>query len=122
MAVKDVVKYYAEVKNQYKFLNDKLEKLTEEINNKMAPPELLERLKNEIQPLKNNYQTLSYIMYLLNKPKRHSKELKYNKQCEKILRQIEEKNTKEGKLKENEDVLSKVTFEHLSASSTSFDK
>ena len=114
MAVKDVVKYYHEIQGQYQSLNNKLIKLTEEINNNLAPPELYERLEKEIQPLKNNYQTISYIMYLLNKPTRRSKEFKYNKQSEKLLKQIDLKNTAEGKINENNRILSKISFEELS--------
>ena len=65
-------------------------------------------MKKMIEPLKNNYMTLSYIMFLFNKPKRKKKEKKYIQQNKKLLNNIPEKNTKEGIIKENKEVISSI--------------
>ena len=67
-------------------------------------------LKQLIEPIKNNYQTLSYIIYLLNKPQRNDKvkQAKYAKQHKKDISFIDQKFTKDGILKQNQDTLSKI--------------
>ena len=52
--------------------------------------------------------TLSYIMFLFNKPKRKKKEKKYIQQNKKLLSTIPEKNTKEGIIQENKQVISSI--------------
>ena len=108
MAVKDVKKYYEEVTSQYMEMRDELrefEKLAEE---NMFEPERIDAIKESIQPLMRNYEVLSYVMYLLNKPSRKSKEKAYEKRSRKILNEVTEKNTEKGVLQENCDVINNL--------------
>ena len=42
-------------------------------------------MKLIITPVKQNYETLSYFMYLLNQPNKKSKQLTYKKQNKKLV-------------------------------------
>lgn len=42
-------------------------------------------MKLIIAPVKQNYETLSYFMYLLNQPNKKSKQLTYKKQNKKLV-------------------------------------
>ena len=105
MAVKDVVEYYNQVANQYTLLIEDLKDFEKECQEGIVEPEKLDQIKDNIQPLINNYNTLSYIMFLLNQPTRKEKIPKYKKQNKKFLENIEHQFTKDGIIEENESVL-----------------
>lgn len=105
MAVKDVVEYYKQVANQYTLLIEDLKDFERECQEGIVEPEKLDQIKDNIQPLINNYNTLSYIMFLLNQPVRKEKIPKYKKQSKKFLEKIEHQFTKDGIIEENESVL-----------------
>ena len=68
MSVKDVKLYYDEVCQQRQEMLDEIHDFEIECQKGLIEPERLDQIKETIQPLLNNYQTLSYIMFLLNKP------------------------------------------------------
>ena len=80
MAKRHVIDYYNKVADQFSQLLLELKSFEEEANKGLFPPERLDEIKKIIQPLKSNYETLSYIIFLLNMPNRKSKESKYRKQ------------------------------------------
>lgn len=93
MSVKHLAQYYNEVTNQYQEMLDELRDMESYFSEGMVSPEMLENMKKLIQPIKENYERISWIMYLLNKPsdkKTKKKKDKYNKEA-----------TKKYKLKEN---------------------
>lgn len=108
MSVKDVKAYYDEVCQQRQEMLNELKDFEKECEQGLIEPERLEKIKETIQPLLNNYQTLSYIMFLLNKPVKREKEEKYLKQSKKLLNSIDKEFTKEGILNENQ-----TTIENL---------
>ena len=77
MAKRHVEEYYDQVCNQWLAMQNELNDFAEEARKGLFPPEKLEDIKKSIQPLKTNYETLSYIMFLLNMPNRKKKERKY---------------------------------------------
>ena len=77
MAKRHVEEYYNTVCNQWLAMQNELNDFAEEARKGLFPPERLEQIKETIQPIKTNYETLSYIMYLLNMPNRKEKESKY---------------------------------------------
>lgn len=79
MAVKDVVRYYNEIADQYLEMQEELNDFTELAKQGMFEPERLEAIEKSVEPLKTNYERISYIMFLLNKPARKEKQNKYNK-------------------------------------------
>ena len=85
MSRKDFDKYFQQVCNQFFSLNEVFDELSNELSKGMVEPERVEQLKLTIEPVKQSYQTLSYIKYLLDKPNRKSKQARYDKSCKKVL-------------------------------------
>ena len=108
MALKDIINYYNEICDQYHDLLTEIRDFEEEAKKGLIEPERLDEIKKTIQPLIANYQTLSYIMFLLNKPVKKEKHKKYEKQNTKILKQIAYKNTKAGLLETNNNTINEV--------------
>lgn len=105
LARKHLVDYYNTVAEQWVVLKADLADFEQECREGIIEPEKLEQIKENIQPLLNNYETLSYIMFLLNKPAKKEKEKRYVQQNKKFLKSIDPKFTKEGLIEENKNVL-----------------
>ena len=108
MAVKHIVEYYNQVCDQYLLLQEELKDFQKEVENGLVEPERIETLKQVIEPVKNNYMTLSWIMYLLNQPQRDSKERAYQKRMKTFTEKLDKKFSKEGILLENEETISSI--------------
>lgn len=85
MARKHFDDYYRVICKQYFDLNDVMKDLSEDVEKGMRTPEAVEQLKATIAPVQNNYRTLSYIKYLLDKPTRDRKVSGFNKRSRKLL-------------------------------------
>jgi hypothetical protein len=105
MAVKDVVEYYNIVARQYNELIVDIKDFERECAEGLVEPERLEQIKENIQPLINNYNTLSYIMFLLNQPTKKDKIPRYKKQNNKLLKDIPNEFTEDGIISKNKEVL-----------------
>ena len=108
MSVKDVKEYYNQVCDQYHDMLNEIRDFEEEAKKGLIEPERLDQIKETITPLMNNYQTLSYIMFLLNKPVRKSKYKRYEERNKKFLQSIEEKNSKKGVLDTNNQTIDRL--------------
>ena len=108
MAVKHIKEYYEQVCEQYVQMNEELRDFQKEVENGLVEPERLENLKKMIEPLKNNYMTLSWIMYLLNQPNRDSKERAYQKRNRKFLESLDRNFNKESIMKQNDEVIKSI--------------
>lgn len=108
MAVKDIVQYYNEICEQRQQMLDEIHDFEIECEKGMIEPERLDKIKETIQPLLNNYQTLSYIMFLLNKPVKKSKHKKYEEQNKKLLKNIPKEFTQQGIKEQNNQVLDEL--------------
>ena len=75
MAKKDVIKYYNQVCDQYHDFVEELKDFQELCNSGMVTPEVIEQAKKTIEPLKNNWQTLNYIIFLFNNLNKLKKDL-----------------------------------------------
>lgn len=108
MARSHVVQYYLEVEYQYLEMLDALKELNKLVKEGKVDLERYEQQASEVQKLKENYERISYIIFLLNKPNRKSKKLDDN-----TLRWYAElkNHSKEAIIDENNDVL--VTFKKL---------
>lgn len=102
MAKRHVVEYFDKVANQYKDMLNELKDFEDECNKGLVEPERFDNFKKIIEPLKNNYMTWSYVMYLLNLPNREKKV--------KIVKRRENKNKVPicKNVKDNEKVLSSL--------------
>lgn len=105
MSQKDVIKYYNEVVESYKDMLENLKDIEEEMKESLVTPEQVEQMKRMAQPIVNNYKTLSYIIFLLNRPTKKEKFNRYEKQNKKLL---ENCRTKEEVLNENEEALNNL--------------
>ena len=109
MAVRHIKDYFEEVAQQYHDMLEEIRDFEKEAEQGLIEPERLDTIKESIQPLMNNYQMLSYIMFLLNKPNRKRKEKDYERRNKKLLSTIKMKNTKQGVIQQNKDVLDNLT-------------
>jgi hypothetical protein len=108
MSVKHVKDYYEQVAQQYQDMLTEIKDFEDLAMNEMFDPERLEQIKESIQPMLRNYETLSYIMYLLNKPNRDSKASKYEKQYAKKISALHPSTTKDGVIATNNSVLNNL--------------
>lgn len=105
MSVKHIKEYFNQVAEQYSEMLNEIRDFEKEAEEGLMEPERLEQIKQNIIPLKNNFQMLSYVMFLLNKPVKKEKHKRYTQQNKKLLAQIESENTKEGVLATNQKVI-----------------
>lgn len=105
MSQKDVIKYYNEVAENYKDMLENLKDMEEEMKESLVTPEQVEQMKRMAQPVVDNYKTLSYIIFLLNRPTKKEKFNRYEKQNKKLL---ENCRTKEEVLNENKEALNNL--------------
>lgn len=107
MARKDFDDYYNKVCKQFHSLKVVFDDLSKEVAEGMVEPERRKQLEATIEPIKNSYQTLSYIKYLLDKPNRKEKEARYKRMNKKLL-EISEGHTQQEVLKQNQYILDNI--------------
>ena len=73
MAKKDVVLYFLQMEDQYLEMLDNLKEFKEMAASGAIAAEEYEQAAEEVDVLKQNYERIAYIMFLLNKPNRKSK-------------------------------------------------
>lgn len=108
MSVKAVKKYYEEVSQQYHEMLENIQEVEKEAMEGMVEPERIERLQSQIAPIKQNYERVSYIMFLLNQPQRKSKQPAYRIRNKKFLKQFDSKNSLEAVIEENNEALKSI--------------
>lgn len=108
MSVKHLKEYYEQVCDQYIEMKNEIKDLEEEVNKGLAKPEMMDNLKATIQPIMNNYQTLSCVMYLLNQPNKKSKLKAYERRNHKFVQEMEKKFGKKAVLDTNAQVIDKI--------------
>ena len=108
MAKSHLIQYYLEVEHQYLEMLSILEELKELVKEGKVPPEAYEQEEDGVNKLKENYERLAYMMFLLNQPQRKSKKLdSYTLSWYNELKA----HSKKAILDENADVL--ATFKQL---------
>lgn len=108
MSVKHVEAYYEEVCKTYTDMKTTLKCMEEEAAKGLVLPEALEQMKKMISPLMDNYQKLSYIMFLLHKPTKKEKEKGYEKRNAKLLAKCDGKD-KDYVLNQNKQVINDLS-------------
>lgn len=103
MSVKHVRSYYEQVTNDYVELKRILDTLEKEATEETATNVLenIETIKKQTEKLKDNYDRISYIIYLLNLPNRKKKQKRYIQEQKKVLDKIPESATLEKIKEEN---------------------
>ena len=80
MAYKDVKKYYLEVERNYLETVRHAEEYLKCYKDGKITDEQFETFEKNLNVIKNDYEKLSYIMFLFNQPQRKEKAKKYNEQ------------------------------------------
>ena len=105
MSVKHVNQYFLEIENQYLEMLDDLKELKELYAEQKITNESYQQVAEEVSKLKENYERIAYILFLLKKPnKKDKKEDNIAKSWYAALKQ----SSKEALLNENNDVLKHI--------------
>ena len=108
MSVKHVKKYYDEICEQYKEMLENIKDAEQDAMNDMVDMDYVENLKKVIQPIKDNYERWSYLMFLLNQPERKEKITAYKRRMEKFLNGLPKDKSVEATIEENNSALKNV--------------
>lgn len=108
MSKKDFDAYYEKICSDYHEMIETIHELEEECNNNMISPEHLEGVKATIEPLKNNYMTLSWVKFLLDKPVKKEKIRPYEKRMQKFIKELDKDRTPDGVHAENQNIISNI--------------
>ena len=79
MAKKHVIEYYKIVENQYFDMMHEVADFQKEFKDGFVPSAVITQAKTVLAKMKENYDRLSYIMLLLNRPAKNNKEARFNK-------------------------------------------
>lgn len=101
MSVKHVEKYYEQIRSQYKEMIQDIQDLEVEATQGLVEPERIDRLKEQVAPIKDNYERWSYMMFLLHTPNRKAKQKGYSKRNQKLLQTLSSTNSIEAVIEEN---------------------
>ncbi len=85
--VRDVIEYYKQVTKNYNDMRTELAEMEELLKENAVTPEMIENMNQMILPIKTNYETLSYFIFLLNKPVKKNKQKRYEGQNKKLIKE-----------------------------------
>jgi uncharacterized protein YukE len=102
MSKKDVDKYYNTITEQYHEMLQDIKDFEKEASEGIVEPERVERLKEQIAPIKQNWERWTYMMFLLNQPERKSKHKGYQERNKKLLNTLSSNNSLTSVLEEND--------------------
>ena len=107
MAKRHVEEYYNKIADQYKEMIDSIRELEETLSENMSSFDVLDNMKKTVAPIKDSYMTLSWIMFLLNKPNNEKKSGRYANQGMRTLKKVNPSldRSPDEILQENEDCL-----------------
>ena len=112
MAVKDVKQYYYAMLAQYIEMKADLADFEQALADGFITEEQLEAIREDVLRVENNYERLSYIMYLLEMPNKKSKKVKYAKTNKKLLAFFDAADATQGIVEdENRDTLNHLRTE-----------
>lgn len=105
MSRKHLVEYFDTVCKQYEEFVSEIKDFEKCVEDGIVAPETIQNIEVMLEPLKNNWMTLSHVMYLLNLPNKKEKQEKYHKQNKKKLDNCK---TREQVIVENDQCLSSM--------------
>lgn len=89
MSKKDFDVYYKRISDQYFEMKSLLDEYELMSMKNLVSPEQLDNIKKTIQPIKDNYMTISHVAFLLNKPNRKEKQKVYYNQNKKKINSLD---------------------------------
>lgn len=105
MSKKDFDREYNVIENQYLEMLENLKDMEKELADGLVSPDMLDQMKQVMEPLLVNYRMWSYVKFLLNKPIKKQKETKYKNQNKKLMSQMK---TFDEMKEENNQVLNEL--------------
>lgn len=108
MSVKAVNDVYSQICEQYREMMENIKDLEKEANEGIVEPERIDAMREQIEPIKQNYERWSYIMFLLHQPQRKSKHSKYKSQNKALLNKLSKENSIEFTMEENREALNRM--------------
>lgn len=108
MSVKHIYKYYQQICDQYQEMIDNIKELEKEAEQGLIEPERIDRLKDQVAPIKLNYERWSYMIYLLHQPNKKDKQKAYCKRNKKLIQSLSSSNNLESVLSENSEALTHI--------------
>lgn len=108
MSKKDFDEYYNKICNDYSEMFETLRDMEEASMSGLVSPEQLDEIKKLIIPLKDNYMTVSWIKFLLNKPTRQKKVNRYESSNKKFISTLAITKNPKSILDKNRDILDKL--------------
>lgn len=108
MSVKHINKYYSQICDQYAEMVQDIQDLEKEAAEGLIEPERIDRLKDQIAPIKQNYERWAYMMFLLRQPNRKDKIKKYEQQNKKLLNTLSQSNSIPAIIAENQTALNHI--------------
>jgi hypothetical protein len=108
MSVKAVNKYYNQICDQYQEMLENIKDLEKEAYEGLVEPERVERLKEQVAPIKQNYERWAYMMYLLHQPNRKEKQAGFAKRNKKLLASLSKSNSVDSVIAENTEALKHI--------------
>lgn len=98
MSVKALELEYKKVSDQYHEMLADIKDIEKDALEGLCDPELVNRLEEQIKPIKQNYEWWCYVMYILHQPQRKKKEPKYRRQNKNLLESLEKENSNEARI------------------------
>lgn len=108
MSKKAVDNYYKEITDQYHEMLQDIKDIEKDVMEGLTSPDLLETLKANIAPIKQNWERWTYMMFLLNQPERKSKIPRYKQTNKKLLANLSSSNSIEATIEENKNALERI--------------
>lgn len=108
MSVKHVESYYKQICEQYKEMLEDIHDLEQESEKGLIEPERVDKLKEQIAPIKQNYERWCYMMFLLHTPNNKKKVKKYCRQNKKLCDALDKQNSLESVLTENQEAMKHI--------------
>lgn len=105
MAKKDFDEYFLKMTAQHEQYKNILKELSEEVNKGMTDIDFYDNMEKQFQPFIQNYERLKFIKFLLDQPNKKSKLPQYRKAIKNSLSHLENSNSTEEVLRENENII-----------------
>lgn len=105
MSKKHFDDYYNKVFESYKRMDDIYQEYLRDCETSMVSPDRLKSVEDTLAPIKQSYETLRYIKYLLDMPNKKEKKKKYERQAAKAINNLNDSVKKEAVLEKNNESL-----------------
>lgn len=85
LSKKDVENYFNTVNAQYHEFTEELKDFEDLCRQHIVDPDVVQSAKKQFLVVKDNWERLNYVMYLLNRPVKKAKHKTYDRQSSKLL-------------------------------------